>query len=95
MTLSPRNSEPVRHAPVLLLEQNSGDATEYVILTLMANEAQKSRLRLMVEITKVAKSLQVPICGKDSKIEIGYESDIYGTVFELSQHVGWCWSTRK
>ena len=37
----------------------------------------------MVEITKVTKSLQVPICGKDSKIEIGYESDIYGTVFEL------------
>ena len=31
MTLSPRTSEPVRHAPVPPLEQNSGDATAYWI----------------------------------------------------------------
>ena len=28
MTLSPRTSEPVRHAPVSSLQQNSGDATD-------------------------------------------------------------------
>jgi len=34
LTLAPRTSEPMRHAPVPPLEQNSGDATAYLQLTI-------------------------------------------------------------